>query len=75
MCRAVYFTASLSANKDRVNRRQKTFYSFKSSDGERKGGLLERGSEKEAGGISTFCLLSFHSTCARLGYHWPGFEG
>lgn len=70
MCRAVYLTVPLSANKDRANGRQKIVSSFKSSDDEKKGGLLERGPER-SGQISAFCLLPVYPTCASLGYHWP----
>lgn len=64
VCRAVYLTVPLSANKDRVNGRQKIVYSFKSTDGEKKGAPLERVPEKEVGGICACCLLSVYpNTC------------
>lgn len=58
---AVHLTLPLSANKDRVNGKQKIVYSFKSTAGKKKGGgLLEKVLEKEVGGISALCLLSVY---------------
>ena len=72
VCRAVYLTVPLSANKDRVNGRQKIVYSFKSTDGEKKGGLLERVPEKEVGGMCAFCFpLCVSKHMLAWVYLWP----
>lgn len=67
VCRAVYLTVPLSANKDRVNGRQKIVYSFKSTDGEKKGDCWREFQRKKWVGYVLFASYQCIQIGASLG--------